>query len=48
MRMQSNLAVLKGNYSMEETLKLAEAIGVYADSGTNSLIEKMKKDAFWM
>lgn len=26
MRMQSNLAVLKGNYSMEETLKLAEAM----------------------
>lgn len=48
MRIQSNLAVLKGNYSMEETLKLAEAIGIYADSGTNSLIEKMKKDAFWI
>lgn len=45
-RMQSNLAVLKGNYDMEYTLYLTEAIGTYADGGTESLINWIKETAY--
>lgn len=45
MRIQSNLEILKGNYNMEYSLYLADAIGIHADGGTYKLIENIKNDA---
>ncbi|MGN0351030.1 MAG: TetR/AcrR family transcriptional regulator, partial [Roseburia sp.] len=44
MRIQSSLTILKGNYDMDYTLYLTDAIGCYADSGTEKLINKIKED----
>lgn len=44
MRIQSSLAILKGNYDMDYTFYLVNAIGCYADSGTEKLINKIKED----
>lgn len=39
MRMHGYIEMIKGDYSMEERLFLARAVGVHADAGTRSLIE---------
>lgn len=44
-RIQSNLVILKGNFDMEYSLYLANAIGIHADGGTAKLIENLRNDA---
>lgn len=39
MRIHGYLELLKGDYSMEETLRLAELVGCYADGGFYSLVK---------
>ena len=39
MRLQGYLEILKGDYSMEQRMELARAVGVHADAGTRQLIE---------
>ena len=45
MRIQSNLSILKGNFDMEYSVNLTEAIGIHAEGGTEKLIEYIKKNA---
>ncbi len=39
MRLQGYLEILRGDYSMEQRMELARAVGVHADAGTRQLIE---------
>lgn len=43
MRLHANLNLLKGNYSMERTLYLNDALACYADGGFYSLIHNLKE-----
>lgn len=40
-RLESTFEILRGNYSMEETLALAEAFACYADGGFRELVKAM-------
>ena len=42
-RLDSCLEIIKGNYEMEYSLYLTEKIGIYANGGTEKLIEKLKE-----
>jgi len=43
MRMRGYMELIYGGYSLEEVLRLSELIGYYADSGFQSLLEKLAK-----
>lgn len=42
-RVDGCLEIIKGNYEMEYSLELTEKIGIYANGGTEKLIEKLKE-----
>lgn len=42
MRVQGNMALLKGDYDMERTLFLNDVLACYADGGFQNLIENLK------
>ena len=44
MRMESYLAIINKEYSLEETKRLARLIGEYCDAGFEALIEKLKQN----
>ena len=43
LRVQGILEILKGDYTLEETLALSSAISHYADGGAGSLINFIKR-----
>ena len=43
MRLQGFMEIIKGDYSVEERIRLAREIGIHADAGTMALIEYLKK-----
>lgn len=45
-RVAGIMEIIKGNYDMEYSRYLSEKIGIYANGGTESLIENLRKDAF--
>lgn len=44
MRMESYLAIINKDYSLEETKRLARLIGEYCDAGFEALTEKLKQN----
>lgn len=43
MRLQGYMELIRGEYTVEERLQLAKAIGIHADAGTMSLIRYLKE-----
>ena len=43
MRLQGYMELIKGEYTVEERLRLAGEIGIHADAGTMALIEYLKE-----
>ena len=39
MRLQGYMELIKGEYSVEERVRFAHEIGIYADAGTRALIQ---------
>ena len=44
MRIQGYMELLKGNYTLEETIKLTKYMAYYADAGFAGLIEQLNKE----
>lgn len=44
MRLKGYVEMIKGDYTVQERLRLAREIGIHADAGTNALIEYLKKE----
>ena len=45
MRLQGFMEIIKGDYTVEERIRLAREIGIHADAGTMALIEYLKKQS---
>lgn len=43
MRLQGFMEIIKGDYTVEERIRLAREIGIHADAGTMAVIEYLKK-----
>lgn len=44
MRLQGYMELIKGDYTVEERLRLAKEIGIHADAGTMALIKYMNEE----
>ena len=44
MRLQGYMELIKGDYTLEERIRLTREIGIHADAGTKALIEHLKKE----
>lgn len=44
MRMHGYIELIRGDYTAEERLRLARAVGIHADAGTRGLIEHLKTE----
>ena len=42
-RLDGCLEIIKGNYSMEDSLYLVEKIGIYSMGGTDKLIQNLRE-----
>ena len=43
MRLQGYMELIKGDYTVEERVRLAKEIGIHADAGTIALIQYLKE-----
>ena len=43
MRLQGYMELIKGDYTVEERVRLAKEIGIHADAGANALIQYLKE-----
>ncbi|MBU5681497.1 hypothetical protein [Blautia sp. MSJ-9] len=43
MRLQGYMELIKGDYTVEESVRLAREIGIHADAGTTALIKYLKE-----
>ena len=44
MRVESYLTIIRKEYTLEETKKLARQIGVYCDAGFEALVRQLKTE----
>ena len=42
MRLQGYMELIKGDYTVEQRIRLAKEIGIHADAGTHALIQYLK------